>query len=208
MQRVSGSLPATFQLSFIRLDCADARNSQVYVEFESPQSATAFYHLLQSDSAVNSAKNASKKYPVQYSGSNGNPFKTLPKDAPGRQAAANAPANTNGSGMRGVASSSPYERQAGSQRGRGGFRGGFRGRGGYDSGGYNNFNNNRGGGGFQGGGFNRGGFQPGRGRGNFGQGGMNGGAMPMGMPNMMMGGMPMMQNMMGMGGKYSLSSMS
>ena len=181
----------------------DWHRRQVYVDFYSPQSATAFYQLLQSDGSPNSAKPASKKFPVQYSNPSGNPFKTLPKDAPARQAAAQTPANTNAGAMRGVASNSPYERQAGFQRGRGGFRGG---RGGYSQGMNGGYNNHAGGsfgrGGGLMGGFNRGGYQGGRGRGAFNQGNMNGGMM--GMPNMMgMGGMMGMPNMMGMGGRSS-----
>ena len=173
-------------------------HSQVHVEFQSPQATSAFKHLLESEENPNSAKPASKKHTISYTTAGQNPFKTLPKDGPGRQAAASSAANTTPGAMRGVANSSPYERQAGFQRGRGGFRG----RGNFNQGNTGGYNNNMGGGFNRGGmGMGRGGFGNRGGRGGF-NGNMNGGGM-MGMPNMMggMGGMPMMPNMMGMGGE-------
>ncbi|RSM01098.1 hypothetical protein CEP52_008717 [Fusarium oligoseptatum] len=188
---------------------------QAYVEYYSPQAATAFKHCVEQIMAENQAGH--KKINLSYWNPNVNPFKTLPKDAPARAKDQNR-------------SSSGSYNDRGNNMG-GNFGGGFRGgRGGYNRGGMNqnnynnrNYNNNNmggfnpnmgggfngpmGGGNFGGGFNNRGGMMGGGGRGGGGGGGggmmgMNPmGGMPMGMPgNMGMGmmgpnGMPGFQGM-------------
>ncbi|KAI0475782.1 hypothetical protein GGR56DRAFT_665724 [Xylariaceae sp. FL0804] len=174
---------------------------QAFLQFTSPQAATAVKH--QVDRAGPEANQpGSKKLHVIYSNPH-NPFRTLPKDAPAR-------ANKD-VGSRGGASAGGFnDRGGGNFRGRGnfmgprggGFRGNFGGGGGNMGGGFNNnmgganfgFNNMGGGGGNfgfrggmmgggMGGGMRGGGVRGGRG------GGMNPGMNPAAMGGGMMGGM-------------------
>lgn len=204
---------------------------QAYLEFSSPQAATATKHCLDQILAENQP--GMKKVTMSYWNPVINPFKTLPKDAPTRGKDQNrtpgAPYNDRGN--------------MGGNFGGGGFRGrgGYNNRGNMNQGNFNrNFNNNNNNMGFNnnmGGGFNgnmgggggnfgfnnRGGMMGGGMRG--GPGGMRGGrgggmmgmnpmgGMPMGMPgnmNMgMMGPNGMGPNGMGpggMGGKWTRSS--
>jgi hypothetical protein len=182
---------------------------QVYLEFYSPQAATAAKHHI--DGLAN-AQPSTRKHTTIYTSATNNPFKTLPKDAPTR-GRDERPVRGGGynSGSRGE-----YNSGFRSGRGRGFDRGGY---GQYNSNrnfsppmntGYNNqnnmnFQNNMGmNGGFGGGFNNRGNMMGGGMRG--GMGGMRGGRGAMNM--MPMGGMgmnmmnPMMAGM-GMGGMSS-----
>jgi len=195
-------------------------DSEVFIELETAQAATALKRKIESVTATQPAR----KHTIIYTNPAYNPFKTYPKDAPARNR-------------------EPYkERQQGQYvqpynqnnfRGRGGFNANNRGnmhmnRGGFNNsfnsqqtgamGGYGGMNNmmginhggsygnqmgfNRGGGGMMG---NRGGFQGNRGRGGM-MGNMNMGMMPNMMGNMGMGmGMGMsMGGGIGMNGKYLL----
>ncbi|KIV79184.1 hypothetical protein, variant [Exophiala sideris] len=181
---------------------------QTYLEFSSAQAATAAKRRLES---LGDGQPASRKHSVAFANPSQNPFKTLPKDAPAR-AREERPVRGGSftSGPRG-----DYNHGPGNQgfRGRGGFnRGGYTQHGGYNrnfsgpTGGYNNQNM-----GLQGnmgmgnnyGGFNRGGMMGNPMRGNMGgmrgsRGGMNnmmamGGGMGMG--NMGMNMNPMMAGM-------------
>ncbi|KAG8624681.1 hypothetical protein KVT40_007748 [Elsinoe batatas] len=176
---------------------------EVFVEFQTPEAATAMKHEI--DSVVNQAPG--KKINVLYAHSSPNPYKSLPKDAQNRNKDGykdKPHGNYNGG----------YNNQNNFRGGRGGYnRGGYQNRGGY------NQNNNQMGmmngfggmgmgmgsmGGFGGQmGFNRGGGMMGMNRGGFqnsrgGRGGMMGGMMP----NMGMGGMGGMGMDMGMGMGY------
>ncbi|KAF4993065.1 hypothetical protein FDECE_13523, partial [Fusarium decemcellulare] len=143
---------------------------QAYVEFYSPQAATATKHCIEQILADN--QSGQKKVSMSYWNPSINPFKTLPKDGPVRAKDQNR------------APSGSYNDRGNNMGGN--FGGGFRGgRGGYNRGGMNqgnynrNFNNN------MGGGFNPnmgGGFNGPMGGGNFGggfnnRGGMMGGGM-------------------------------
>lgn len=213
MERAKGknaiSLFAAILLSFAKLNHQPVLDSQVYIEFQSRQAATAAKHYI--DESATDGSSSAKKLSVSYWNPGMNPFKTLPKDAPAR-----------GKDMTRSTPSVPYND-------RGNYGGGFRGRGGFNSNrgnmnqnnSYGNTNSNRT---FAHGtmGFNNmgGGFNNPMGAGNFGfnnrgnmmgggmrggPGGMRGnrgganmmgmgpmGAMPMGMPGNM--------GMMGMGG--------
>jgi hypothetical protein len=189
-----------------RRHCVKIPYSQVYLEFYSPQAATATKHHID---GLASAQPTTRKHTTIYTSATNNPFKTLPKDAPTR-GRDERPVRGGGynSGPRGEYNS--------------GFRGG-RGRG-FDRGGYGQYNNNRnfsppmsGGynnqnnvsfqnnmgmnGGFGGGFSNRGNMMGGGMRG--GMGGMRGGRGAMNMMPMGAMGMNMMNPMMagmGMGG--------
>ncbi|EER24454.1 hypothetical protein D8B26_005227 [Coccidioides posadasii str. Silveira] len=177
---------------------------QAFVEFTSPQAATAAKHQIES---LNAAQQSARKYSVNYTQPHTNPFRTLPKDNPmrgkdDRSRSSSAGFNSPVQGMNfGMGNTGGY---------RGGRGGGFN-RGGMNMGGFNanrNFSNPMGSGGFQGGamggaGFQGtpvGGMQPYGGFGN--RGGMMGSNMRGG-PNMRgrggMGG-PMGGNMMPVGG--------
>ncbi|OAL40037.1 hypothetical protein AYO20_00455 [Fonsecaea nubica] len=190
---------------------------QLYLEFSTPQAATAMKHKIDS---LAGSQPGSRKHSVVYTNATQNPFKTLPKDAPAR-VREERPVR-GGSFSSGPRSDTSYGMN--NQGFRGGRGGGFN-RGGYNMhnqynrnfsgpmGGYNNnnnhqnmgFQNNMGMGGNYGGFNNRGGMMgnPMRGA----MGGMRGGRggmntmMPMGggmgMANMGMN--PMMAGM-GMGG--------
>ena len=179
---------------------------QCFLEFDTPQAATAMKREIESQPT--SGLNARKHTLVFHGGMN--PFKTLPKDGAGK-VASDRGQRAGSAGYGGGQQNGAYN-QGGFRGGRGGYqnnRGNMNGgaynanRGGYGSG-YNSNNNMNGG--FQGGqmGFNRGGgFQNNNNfRGGF-QNNMRGrGGMGMGMPMGGMGmGMPMMNPMMaGMGG--------
>ncbi|KAJ9620761.1 hypothetical protein H2204_012171 [Knufia peltigerae] len=182
---------------------------QVYVEFSSPQAATAAKHTIE---AQGGSQPAARKHSVVFTNATHNPFKSLPKDAPTRTRD-DRPVRGGGFSS-GARSDNNYGGNQGFRGGRGGNynRGGYGGHGQYNRnfsgpmGGYNNNNM-----GFQGnmgmnnnyGGFNRGGMMGGPMRGNMGgmrggRGGMNpmmamGGAMGMGNMGMnpMMAGMGM-----------------
>ncbi|OLN86089.1 hypothetical protein CCHL11_05253 [Colletotrichum chlorophyti] len=133
---------------------------QAYVEFSSQQAATATKHAIDS---TDGGQGVPKKYQVTYSNPHVNPFRTLPKDAPNR--AGKDQGSRPGGG---------YNNQGPSMGGD--FRGGYRGRGGFNGprGGMNQGNFNRNFSGGMGGGFNNnmgGGFNNGMGGGNFGGGG-------------------------------------
>ncbi|KIY00047.1 uncharacterized protein Z520_04685 [Fonsecaea multimorphosa CBS 102226] len=187
---------------------------QVYLEFSSPQAATATKHKMDS---LAGSQPGSRKHSVVYTNATQNPFKTLPKDAPAR-VREDRPVR-GGSFNSGPRSDTNYGMN--NQGFRGG-RGGSFNRGGYNShnqynrnfsgpmGGYNNnqnmgFQGNMGMGGSYGGFNNRGGMMGNPMRGNMGgmrggRGGMNN-MMPMagGMGMGTMGMNPMMAGM-GMGG--------
>ncbi|KAJ5819883.1 hypothetical protein N7474_005474 [Penicillium riverlandense] len=192
---------------------------QAFVEFTTPQAATAAKHQIESLGLTGSS---GRKHVVIYTNPHANPFKTLPKDAPMRKD------NRSVGGGGGFTAGGSQNFGMNNMGGGGGFRGGRgggynRGMGGNLGGGFNNRNNFNamgGGGGFQGGsGPNNmmGGFQGqpmGGGMQNYGfsnrgnmMGGMRGGpggmrggrgGNNMGGPNMM-GGMPGMNPMGGMG---------
>lgn len=209
---------------------ANTLSRQAYIEFSSPQAATAAKHKIEQAGGTNQAN---RKHNVVFTNPMQNPFKTLPKDAPAR-ARDERPAR-GGSPAFNPTTHSQNNYGTNNQGYRGGRGGGFN-RGGYNAhggghhqynrnfsgpmggGGYNNNNNN---GGFQGnmgmnnnnnyGGFNRGAMMNNSMRGGN-MGGMRGGRggmnnmMPqmgggMGMGNMGMN--PMMAGM-GMGGKFVL----
>ncbi|KAL1991305.1 hypothetical protein VTN49DRAFT_5297 [Thermomyces lanuginosus] len=168
---------------------------QAYVEFTTPQAATATKRHIESLAA---SGQVGRKHLASYANPHQNPFRTLPKDAPSRknpaqQVGFNAQGNM-GFGMNNMG---------------GGFRGG---RGGFNRGGmannmgYNNRNFGGPMGGFQGGGpMGGGGFQGPMGGGmqNFGgfnnRGNMMGGGMRGGPGGMRGGRGGMAPNMMGMG---------
>ncbi|KAF2220349.1 hypothetical protein BDZ85DRAFT_284763 [Elsinoe ampelina] len=179
---------------------------EVFVEFQTPEAATAVKHQI--DSVVNQAPG--KKISVSYAHPSPNPYKSLPKDAQNRNKDGykdKPQGNYNGG----------YNNQNSFRGGRGGYnRGGYQNRGGYNQnnnqmgmmsgfGGMNNMGAMGMGMGAMGGfggqmGFNRGGNMMGMNRGGFpggrgGRGGMMGGMMP----NMGMGGMGGMGMDMGMG---------
>ncbi len=60
---------------------ANSLNSQAYVEFVSPQAATAVKRKVE---ALGEDQQAAKKHPVSFTSASSNPYKTLPKDAPVR----------------------------------------------------------------------------------------------------------------------------
>ena len=194
---------------------------QAYLVFGSATSSSAAKHKIES---VTEGSNSTRQFVVTFNSPTGNPFKTLPKDAPAKD-------KDSRYGRGGAYNSAPPRGEYGS---------GFRGRGrGYDRGGYNNqnfnrnfsgpggsYNNNNGGfnnmGMMNNFGFNRGGMM----NNNFrGMGGMRGGRgsmnnmMPMGMNmsmNPMMNGMGMqgfqgnnfaMFNQGGFGGDWSQPGM-
>lgn len=204
---------------------------QAYIEFSSPQAATAAKHKIEQAAGTNQAN---RKHNVVFSNPMQNPFKTLPKDAVAR-GREDRPAR-GGSPAFNPTTHSQNNYGTNSQGYRGGRGGGFN-RGGYNAhggghnpynrnfsgpmggGGYNNANANNNGG-FQGnmgmnsnyGGFNRGAMMNNSMRGGN-MGGMRGGRggmnnmIPqmgggMGMANMGMN--PMMAGM-GMGGKFLLA---
>ena len=190
------------------------RDRQAFVEFVSPQAASAMKHQVDS---LGGGQAGARKHAVSYSNPHQNPFKTYPKDGPAR-GKDDRPQRTPSSGSY----HSPGPPQNNYNNTGAGYRGGRSG--GFNRGGMNNnisggFNNNRNfsnpiggfnpamGGGFQNnmgamnsfGGFNHrgGGMMGSRG----GMGGMRGGRganMAGGMP--MMGGMGGMGMNMGMGG--------
>lgn len=178
-------------------------HSQVYVQLQSPQAATALKHQVEQ---LFKDQAHTKKPTAIFNPPHHNPFKTLPKDVPARDKNRNDQ-QSGGFNNRGGGNFGRFN-------GRGNFnRGGFNNRGGgmnynnpggnmggqmggYGQGGMQNFGGNpmMGGNNF-GGGFNRGGMMGGM------RGGMNnrGGRGGMGMMNNMGGAMPMGGNMM-MGG--------
>ncbi|KAK5359322.1 hypothetical protein LTR11_010506 [Exophiala xenobiotica] len=184
--------------------------SQAYLEFSSPQAATATKHEIESQGGTQAS---SRKHSVVFTNATQNPFKTLPKDAPVRTRD-DRPAR-GGTFNSGPRADTSYGGSQGYRGGRGGgFNRGYGGHGQYNRnfsgpmGGYNNNNNNHMG--FQGtmgmnnnyAGFNRGGMMGGLPtRANMG--GMRGGRgginnmMPMG--GMGMGNMGMNPMMAGMG---------
>ncbi|PSR83845.1 hypothetical protein BD289DRAFT_461178 [Coniella lustricola] len=188
---------------------------QAYVEFQSPQAATAVKRYMDNSQSGDGTSNQQRRATAAFHNAN-NPFKTLPKDAPQRQSrevqGRGAPASGNysngppASTYQGSAPSGGYQ---GSYRGsRGGYRGGMRGGFGQGYGNnmntYNNNNNNMGGFNGMGGAYGRGGMGNAFGRGapNMrGRGGMNNmmGAVPMMGGNMGMPGMMPGMNMMGGG---------
>lgn len=190
---------------------------EAYIEFTSPQAATAAKRKIEAAAAD---LPAAKKHNVSFHSSVTNPFRTLPKDAPAR--AAGAPRgggqgnyerggyNNNFRGGRGAMNNRGAMGGGGFNRGGGGgFQGGMNGGGGFNNGGQmGGFGMNGMGGGFNNN-FNRGGMRGGMGNMRGGRGGMGGGGMnmmggmPMGGMGMPMGGMPMM-NMGGMQGKSFL----
>lgn len=89
---------------------------QVYLLFQSAQSATAVKHKVES---ITDGSNQARKFGVTFTNATSNPFKSTPKDAPVR--------NKDDRSSRGAYSSSSYS-----------DRGSFRGRGrGFDRGGFN-----------------------------------------------------------------------
>ena len=108
--------------------------------FKSPQAATAAKHKIES---FGEGQQYTKKFAVSYTNPYTNPFRTLPKDGPMRNANNNR-SGTGGYGNSGSAGNLPTH-QAGFNNSGGGYRGNR-------GGGYNN----RGGGGSN---YNRGGFQ-------------------------------------------------
>lgn len=192
---------------------------QAYVEFESPQAATATKYVIE-DSLVR-VPQGQKQMTVTFYNPMQNPFKTLPKDAPTRKDQTRQggqynerPNYGNNYGNNNYGNNNYNNNN--NNFGGNNFGGGYRGRGGYNRGGMNqnfnrNFNNQMGFNGPMGGGFNGG-----MGGGNFnsfnnrghmsgmrGGGGMRGrggnmmGMNPIGGMGMGMGGMPM--GMMGNG---------
>lgn len=200
----------------------DQSNSQAFVEFASPQAATAVKHQIDN-------LGPARKHSAIYTNPIPNPFRTLPKDAPMRKDNNRGPGGFNAGG------NNP-------NFGMNNMGGGFRGRGGYTNRGnmsnFNNRNNFNPMGGFQGGaaaggmmgGFqggpmggmqnygynNRGGMMGGMRGGPGGMRGRGGGNMGMGMSGMNpMGGMGMnpmaggMNPMMGgMGGNMGMQGES
>ncbi|QKX63896.1 uncharacterized protein TRUGW13939_11068 [Talaromyces rugulosus] len=117
--------------------------SQAFVEFTTPQGATAVKHLI--EHYANSGQ-PGRKHSANYTSPHQNPFRTLPKDAPARKDDRNnRQFNQTGN------------QNYGMNNNMGGGGGGFRGRGGFNNRGGMGYNNNRnfssgmGGGGFQGG---------------------------------------------------------
>jgi hypothetical protein len=193
--------------------------SQIYVQLQSPQAATALKHQLD---ALYKDQAHAKKPTAVFNPPHINPFKTLPKDVPAREKnnRGDRPSSSNYSGHQGSQQGGNYNR-FNNNRGNFNNRGannnmGFQNRNfsspvggnmGGAMGGYgapapmNNFGGNPMGAmnNFGGGGFNRGGMM---------NGGMRGGGMQnrggrggnMGMNNMGAMNMPMGGNMMGMGG--------
>lgn len=120
---------------------------QAYIEFTSPQASTALKQRI--DSGLVSSAGAEvkattgRKFSVVFANvSNGNPFKTLPKDAPARAKEDHRTQRTGSTPYSGGAPN--HQHDGGGYRGNSGFRGG---RGGYGGGrgnfqGQNNFNHN------------------------------------------------------------------
>ncbi len=134
-------------------------NRQAYILFKSPQAATAAKHKIES---FGEGQQYTKKFSVSYTNPFTNPFKTLPKDGPMRNA------NNNRSTASGYGNSGNVSSQhTGFNNSGGGYRGNR-------AGGYNNR-------GATSSGYNRGGFQPAAGA-------FQGGAMG-GFQNTAMGGM-------------------
>jgi len=102
--------------------------SQAYVEFTSPQAATAVKQKIES---YGEGQPPSKRHTVGFASPATNPFRTLPKDAPARQ---------NGSHQTNRAGSGNFSGSAG----QGNYNNGnnFRGRGGLNTRGGMNVNNN------------------------------------------------------------------
>lgn len=148
---------------------------QAFVEFTTPQAATASKHKIESGSGPGQS---GRKHQVNYTNPHQNPFRTLPKDAPMRKDANRSVGGNFNSGGN-------QNNNFGMNMGGGGYRGG---RGGFNNRGMggNNFNNR---GNFN----NMGGFQGGGGPGMMGgfQGGPMGGMQNYGFNNRggMMGGM-------------------
>lgn len=119
--------------------------SQAYVQFKTPQAATAAKHKIE---FFGEGQQYAKKFTVSYTNPYTNPFRTLPKDGPARN---NAPTNNNRSTTGSYGSSGAVGSGGTSQsfsNGSGGYRGNR-------GGGYKN----RGGGMNNMPGYNRGGFQ-------------------------------------------------
>jgi hypothetical protein len=190
-------------------------HSQVYVQLQSPQAATALKHQIE---ALYHDQAHTKKPTAIFNPPHVNPFKTLPKDVPQREKNRGDRASSSNYGSQGGQSGGTYNR-FNNQRGNFNNRGnnmGYQNRNfsgpasnmgtsmgvGYVNPNPMNFGAGQMAGGmnqFGGGGFNRGGSMMGGMRGGMNNRGRGG---PMGMNNMGggMGAMPMGGNMMGMGG--------
>ncbi|KAJ5692354.1 hypothetical protein N7462_001777 [Penicillium macrosclerotiorum] len=191
---------------------------QVFVEFTTPQAATAAKREIENSGA---AGTTGRKHMVNYTNPHTNPFRTLPKDAPMRKDA-NRTSGFNSSGNQNMNFGGGSGGGGGGMNMTGGFRGGrggFNNRGmGGNMGNFNNRNNFNNMGGFQGGaapgGAMMGGFQGGPmgGMQNYGfnnrggmMGGMRGG--PGGMRGGRGGGNMGGSNMMGMPGMNPMGGM-
>lgn len=181
-------------------------NSQAYLEFLSPQAATAVKRHIDG-LQVGEGGSAQQRRPSVVFHPINNPFKTLPKDAPQRQnrdsQGRSTPAGPN------FHNGPPVNNFQGGNPGGGGYQGGYRGRGGYNRGGpRGGYGNNYGGSNMNAFNNNNMGFNGPMGGGGFNRGGMGSGFQNRGGPNMrgrggmnpMMGGGPMMANPMAMGG--------
>ncbi|KAI9733331.1 MAG: hypothetical protein M1834_003415 [Cirrosporium novae-zelandiae] len=203
---------------------------QAFVEFASPQAATAAKHKI--DSLGKEQQPSSKKYSATYTNPFTNPFRTLPKDAPTRgkdgtshrsnSGAFNA-SNIGGPPQNSISYGVNNMNSGGYRGGRGNYNnrgnsmnvGGYNNRsfsgalGGYQGGPLGGFSNPQMGnmqpyGGYQGRGGMMGGMRGGPGGMRGSRGGMPGGMMSLPMGGMNMGNMPGQMGGMGMGGNMPM----